>query len=246
MSISLYLNEKYDKNSKEVIDLIEKLKKKSPESNINYKSKDELLDEIKKQDLELVKILEKKNPLPNTITINNIPLTDYEKINYIIEWKLYLFSWNELDVKQNVFSSYKSQYDRITWVIQNLKSLWVGVYVIIAIFVFAIQIITYSIIWNFVYYYREEIYITKLVWWSKSFIYWPFSLQWGIYSMIAFLISITLFYLFIKLWLPKLFWIDYSLDFVFLNWKIIFPLELLLFVTIWALSWYFSSKKYLK
>lgn len=69
MSISLYLNEEYDKNSKDVIDLIDKLKTESPESEVNYKSQDEILNDIKKQDLELVKILEKKNPLPNTITV---------------------------------------------------------------------------------------------------------------------------------------------------------------------------------
>jgi cell division transport system permease protein len=85
MSISLYLDEKYDKNSKDVIDLIEKLKSESPKSDINYKSQDEILDDIKKQDLELVKILEKQNPLPNTITVSKIPLSDYEKLNYIIE-----------------------------------------------------------------------------------------------------------------------------------------------------------------
>lgn len=246
MSISLYLDDKYDKNSKDVIDLIENLKNKSPESKINYKSQDEILDDIKKQDLELVKILEKQNPLPNTITISKIPLSDYEKLNYIIEWKLYLFSWNEVESKEDVFSSYKSQYLRITWVINKLKSLWIWIYAIITIFVFAIWIITYSIIWNFIYYYRDEIYITKLVWWSKAFIYWPFSLQWIIYSIISFFISLSVFYLFIKFWITRLFWIEYSLDFVFVNWHIIFPLELLLFVIIWAFSWYFSSKKYLK
>jgi len=85
MSISLYLDDKYDKNSKDVIDLIEKLKSTSLVSNIKYKSQDEVLEEIKKQDIELVRILEKQNPLPNTITISKIPLSDYEKLNYIIE-----------------------------------------------------------------------------------------------------------------------------------------------------------------
>ena len=246
MSISLYLDDKYDKNSKDVIDLIEKLKQESPISNIKYKSQDEILDEIKKQDLELVRILEKQNPLPNTISINKIPLLDYEKINQIIETKLYLFSWNKPGLKEDVFSSYKSQYFRITSVIKTLKSLWTGLYIIIWAFIFAIWIITYSIIWNFIYYYREEIYITKLVWWSKSFIYWPFSFQWAIYSIIAFFISLAIFYIFVKFGIASLFGDSYSLDFVFKNWNIIFPLELLLFIIIGAFSWYFSSKKYLK
>ena len=249
MSISLYLDNKYDKNSKDVIDLKASLKKASPSSQIIYKSKEEILEEIRQEDIKLVRILEKENPLPNTITISKIPLLDYENINYIIEWKLYLFSWNreeELENKWEVFSSYKAQYSRITSVITILKTLWIWLYIIIAIFVFAIGIITYSIIWNFIYYYRDEIYITKLVWGSKAFIYWPFSLQWILYSIIAFFISISVFSLFIKYWFWSIFWANYSLDFVFANANIIFPLELLLFIIIWWVSWYFSSKKYLK
>lgn len=247
MSISLYLDDKYDKNSKDVIDLMEKLKSTSSVSNIRYKSKDEVLEEIKKQDIELVRILEKQNPLPNTITISKIPLSDYEKLNYIIEWKLYLFSWNKNDIskKNEVFSSYKSQYSRITSVITKLRALGIWLYAIIGIFIFAIWIITYSIIWNFIYYYRDEIYITKLVWGSKTFIYGPFSLQGMIYSIIAFIISISMFYIFIKFWVTAIFSTTYSLDFIFVNSNIIFSLELLLFMIIWAFSWYFSSKKYL-
>jgi len=85
MSISLYLDNKYDKNSKDVIDLKASLKKASPSSQIIYKSKEEILEEIRQEDIKLVRILEKENPLPNTITISKIPLLDYENINYIIE-----------------------------------------------------------------------------------------------------------------------------------------------------------------
>jgi cell division protein FtsX len=145
-----------------------------------------------------------------------------------------------------VFSSYKAQYSRITSIITKLKALGVWLYAIIGIFVFAIWIITYSIIWNFIYYYRDEIYITKLVWWSKGFIYWPFSLQWAIYSMIAFFISLSMFYVFVKFGVTAIFGSSYSLDLIFNNSNLIFFLELVLFMIIWAFSWYFSSKKYLK
>jgi hypothetical protein len=30
------------------------------------------------------------------------------------------------------------------------------------------------------------------------------------------------------------------------NAKIVFPIELIIFIFIWAISWYFSTKKYLK
>lgn len=248
MSISLYLDNKYDKNSNDIIDLKYKLESASPKSSIVYKSKDEILEEIRKQDVDLVKILEKQNPLPNTITISKIPLSDYEKINDIIEGKLYLFSGNN-DVKavgsDDVFSSYKAQYSRITSVINILKILAFWLYIIIWVFIFSIGIIIYSIIWNFIYYYRDEIYITKLVGWSKAFIYWPFSFQWAIYSAIAFFISLWLFFVFLRSIMLVFDW-SYSLDFLLQKSQIIFPLELLLFIIIWAFSWYFSSKKYLK
>jgi cell division protein FtsX len=92
MSISLYLKDKYDKNTKDVIEFIESLKNTAPDSKIKYKSREEVLEEIRKQDIELVKILEDDNPLPNTISISSIPLNDYSKLNRIIENKLYLFS----------------------------------------------------------------------------------------------------------------------------------------------------------
>jgi cell division protein FtsX len=92
MSISLYLKDKYDKNTKDVIEFIEKLKKTAPDSIVRYKSREEVLEEIRKQDIELVKILQKDNPLPNTISISAIPLNLYSNVNNIIEQKLYLFS----------------------------------------------------------------------------------------------------------------------------------------------------------
>jgi len=254
MSISLYLKDKYDKNTQDVIDFISDLRKLENWIIVKYKTKEEVLEEIRKQDIELVKILEKDNPLPNTITISHIPLSDYDNVNYIIEKKLYLFSnswvWDDeittTRSKDEIFSDYKSQYKRIKSVISVLKTLGIWLYVIIWVFVFAIWIIIYSIIWNFIYYYKDEIYITKLVWGSRIFIYGPFSMQWMIYSLIAFTISIILFYFFVEYWLTSILGNRYSLNFIFANAWIVFPLELVLFLILWAFSWYFSSKKYLK
>jgi hypothetical protein len=71
-------------------------------------------------------------------------------------------------------------------------------------------------------------------------------MQWILYSLIAFIISSVIFYLFVEYWLVAIFWTQYSLKFIFTNVSLVFPLELLLFLLIWALWWYFSSKKYLK
>lgn len=248
MTISLYLAEWYDKNSSAVIDLINQIRWISSTLNIDYKDKDQVLDEIRQQDLELVKILEKSNPLPDTITISNIALSLYDDLNYVLAWKVYLFSEedNNIDWKiSNDYSSYKSQYERINKVTTVLQSLSFWLYAIILVFLISIAIIIYSIIWNFIYYYKDEIYITRLVWWSKLFIFWPFSMQWMIYSVISFFISMIIFFILLKN-IVFVFWEQYSLSFLFNNIALIFFLELLLFMLIGWLSWYFSSKKYLK
>jgi|TARA_Y100001960_G_C14521783_1_gene751696 cell division protein FtsX len=59
----------------------------SPVVELEYKSKDEILNDIKAKEPDLVKMLERNNPLPNTIVISNIPLEVYEKINPFIENK---------------------------------------------------------------------------------------------------------------------------------------------------------------
>lgn len=247
MSISLYLLDEYDKNSNWVIDLINDIKAASPESKVTYKNKDEVLQDIWKKDEELVQILEQSNPLPNTIIVSNIPLTDYDKVNYVIAWKLFLFESKKDDLKKKkwILVDYKSQYLRIEQIITILKKLWFGLYLIIAVFVISIWIIIYSIIWNFIYYYKDEIYITRLVWWSRIFIYWPFSLQWIIYSVISFFLSLIIYYVLIEN-INFFSWQWFTLDFLFTNNYLIFSLELILFILIWGFSWYFSSKKYLK
>jgi len=244
MTISLYLEDAYDKNSVEVIDLINNIKTLDSDMSVEYKDKNQVLDEMKKQDEDLVKILEKSNPLPNTIIVKDIPLELYEDLNYIIKWKLYLFWEDKKNIKNGDISSYKWQYERIEKVTSILKVLWFWLYIIIAIFILSIAIIIYSIIWNFIYYYKDEIYITRLVWWSKIFIYGPFSTQWVIYSIISFFLSLIVFLLLLEN-VSLIFWEEYSVTYL-LSWSFyIYPFELLLFIIIWWASWYFSSKKYL-
>jgi len=243
MTISLYLADWYDKNSIEVIDLIEDIEniKESKKWKINviYKTKGEILDDIRMKEPDLVKILERNNPLPETIVLSNIMLDQYKVLNRVIENKLFLLANDNED--KDYFANYTSQYERITHIIKVLDVLEIWLYWIIIIFLISISIIIYSIIGNFIYYYRDEIYITRLVWWSNKFIYGPFVIQGSIYSFIAFIFS---FLIFIGL-LQKLnssFWDMYTFEIQL--W--ISLIEMIVFVIIWWFAWYLSSKKYLK
>jgi cell division protein FtsX len=241
----LYLDEEYNKNSVEVIDMIDDIEKISGWAwlkwwiEVDYKTKEEILDDMRDKEPWLVKILERNNPLPDTIVISNIELDQYSSLNQVIENKMFILSKEKSD--RDYFANYTSQYKKITNIINILDILQLWLYVIIAIFIVSISIIIYSVIWNFIYYYRDEIYITRLVWWSRKFIYGPFVLQWGTYSFVAFLLSMFIFMLIlnnINIAFSDIYYFSFSVS--------IFALEMVLFVLIWWVAWYLSSKKYLK
>ena len=247
LTISLYLDEGYDSNSVEVIDLQADIDRAIPGIDITYKSKEQVLDEIRDRDPELVSILERQNPLPETITLENIGLSDYQTLNRIIENKLFVlsdaqeFSWGE----DEYFSTYTRQFERIDQVISILDTLRWGLYVVIATFVVSIAIIVYSIIGNFIYYYRDEIYITRLVGGSKIFIYGPFSLQGMMYVTVAFIIATVFFILFLQN-IQLVFELG-DIDEVYTgSLPLVFLIEAWVFLFVWGLSGFFSSRRYIK
>ena len=63
----LYLKDEIDNKNKDVIRFIEEIKTLA--LDIKYTSKENALEDLKKKDPELVKILEKQNPLPNSFNI---------------------------------------------------------------------------------------------------------------------------------------------------------------------------------
>lgn len=70
LTISLYLDDKYDKNTVEVIDLLEDIKKVEWWIEAEYKTKEDILDEMRIKEPDLAKILERTNPLPDTIVLS--------------------------------------------------------------------------------------------------------------------------------------------------------------------------------
>lgn len=240
MSISLYLKDWLNQDSLEVSSLKNNIKEKVNEKIIfEYKTKEESLKEMQQREPEAARILENENnPLPETIVLSNIEIEEYWLVNSFIENQIWIFLNNE---NKDYFANYKTQYDRIKQVIFILDTLKIWLKVIISTFFISIAIITYSVIWNFVYFYKNEIYITRLVWWAKKFIYWPFVLQGIIYSIISFSIWLVIFYLLLKN-LKSAFWeyFIFEIDFY------VTVLYFFIFIFIWWISWYLSSKKYLK
>ncbi len=259
ISIDLYLKEGYDNKSIEYNKFKNSLKSIDSNIKIKYLSKDEVLKELSKKSPEVTNIVKWiDNPFPNTIFISNIDIDKYNNVDNIIRkkisWSWAIFDeteWNKVLWIKKQENTYSQKSSKISKISQALQSLSFWIYFIIFIFIASIFIIIYSIIWNFIFHYRNEIYITKLIWWSKRFIYWPFVLQWIFYSLISFFISFLAFY-----------YLLWNLNYIFSNFDIklntdiakgIMPIlkklayiEIIFFTFIWALSWFLSSRKYSK
>lgn len=239
LTISLYINENYTKTSLEITDLREEITRINSEIGIEYKTKDDILNDMRAKEPDLVSILEKSNPLPDTIVLSNIAISDYKRVNDLITSRLYLLSNDE--TQEDYFANYTTQYKKIEDVTAILGILQTWLNIVILIFVVSIAVIIYSVIWNFIYYYRDEIYITQLVWWSNVFIYWPFVLQWMMYSLVAFGLNTWIFLLLLR-YLNTAFWDMYTFA-ISTNLIIIM---LVVFLVVWWISGYLSSRKYLK
>lgn len=241
ISIALYLKDGINQNSLEVSLLKKNIKDKVNENiSFVYKTKEENLTEMRIREPEAAKILENENnPLPETIILSNIDIKEYWLVNKYIENQISIFKNNDVD--KDYFANYSTQYERIKQVTFILDILKIWLKVIISTFFISIAIITYSVIWNFVYFYKNEIYITRLVWWAKKFIYWPFVLQWIIYAIISFVIWFIIFYFLLKN-LNTAFWEYFILNIEpYIN-----IIYFFIFIFIGGFSWFLSSKKYLK
>ena len=242
LTLSLYLKDEYQRNSPDTQMLLSQIEKQFPNIILDFKSKEEVLEEMRKKDPAIVEIVQNINPLPATIYVSNIQIDQYEALNTVIEWKVFILS----DFSTNSTFDYRSQYERIQKILTILTTLKLSLYIIIGVFLLSIFVITYSIIWNFIYHYRDEIAITRLVWGGNGFIYWPFMIQGMLYAFFSFLLSTSVFLIGAK-----------NMSFIFTREEIqslifnemllwVLFLQFVLFLSIGWGSAYVSTRRYIK
>lgn len=199
MSLSLNLKSGYTGDNSEVIAAMSALKQASPSVNIEYLSKEEAFEILRKRDQELVRIIEgdKENPLPSSIVIKDIPLSEYPKIDAIVKQFKGIIQYDE-ERSQRSLVDYRAQYERIQGLINILLSIRYGIYGIIGLFIFSVFIIIYNSIGNFVFFYRDEIKIIRLVGGENIFIYGPFSIQGILYTIAAYILGTLIFIYLVK------------------------------------------------
>ncbi len=89
--------------------------------------------------------------------------------NYIARYQDIL-QYNATDMDKKLLD-YKAQFSRISVVVDLLKSLELGVIVLLGLFLFTVFSIVHMIIRNFIYFLQDEVEIIELVGGSPSFIY---------------------------------------------------------------------------
>lgn len=245
-SIALFLKDEYDIESKTTQDFMSEINEISPDIIVDYRSKEKSIEDFKSKNETFSEILWEENPIPNTIVIWNIDINKYSLVDNVIKNNSKILSedWDTYSWDMNI--NYKNQYAEIENITNKISAIRIWLYSMIAIFNISIFLIIYSVIWNFVYYYRDEIHITRLVWWDSRFIYWPFSVQWWVYWFIATIVWFVLFLYFVDVVWYLSSWLSINYESITsINYIKIFLFELLIFVFTWILSWFFSSKKYL-
>ena len=80
----------------------------------------------------------------------------------------------------------------ISVVVDMLRSLEYGVYVLLGLFIFTVFAIVHMIIRNFIYFLQDEVEIIELVGGNASFVYGPFVVQGMFYTGIATIVALTL------------------------------------------------------
>lgn len=247
LTISITLNRWYSNENSEVIELISWIRSISKDLKVNYISPEEALNTIKIRDPDLTRVVETEweNPLPASIKIENIGLREYADMDNVISKYKWVIVYDEKKFKKKIID-YKAQYDRIDSVIKVFSSIKFWIYSIIIFFVFSVFIIIYNIIGNFIFFYRDEIKITKLVWWDNVFIYGPFSVQWFLYTFFSSVLSLFIFIYIIKT--INIYLIDdfpkFINEFLRLNWRY-FVYEIAGISFIWILSGFLSSHKFI-
>ncbi len=212
-------------------------------------SKREALALMKERNPDLVSLIENswENPLPESLRIDNIPLDQYDAFDAIISEQKDMLYYDKDSMNRKLID-YRSQFDRALVVVGLLHMVEYWVYALLALFLFTVSVIIYTVIGNSIFFHSQEIEIIKLVGWKSSFIYWPFLLQWAIYGLAAAIVS-GIFVIFISRILPVEF-VSWPLAFLHNQMDLRFPRvlfwESIAFFTLWLLSAFFALRRYVR
>lgn len=192
ITISVNLRDGYDNANSDVIALMAAIRT-VPGAEIEYVSKEDAFGILSERYPDLASVVEgDDNPLPSSIIVKNISLERYDALDAAVSKYRGIVMYDS-DEKRESLVDYRSQYQKIREFVTLIATVKYGIYAVIGCFLFGIFVIIYTIIGNFVFFYREEIQITRLVGGDSYFLYGPFVAQGAIYTMLASVASLVIF-----------------------------------------------------
>jgi cell division transport system permease protein len=134
-------------------------------ASIEYVSKEQAFETLKARNPDLATLVEHadENPLPNSLTINNIrDLTEYQKLPQILEKYQDVLQYDKSRLDKKIVD-FETQYKNISKVVSILQIFQYGIFVLLGLFIFTVFAIVHMIIRNFIYFLQDEVRIIELV-----------------------------------------------------------------------------------
>ncbi len=245
--IDVSVDLKTNASDKEIEVLISKIKRLPNVKNITYISKEEALPIFKKEYQDNPDILQAlnelgQNPLSPTIIIKPVNLDNFDSL---------VNQLNALDskiIESRDFTDYKLMLQKINDITDKVNDAGI---VLSIIFVLITLLVVYNSVRVAIYTHRREISIMKLVGASTSFVQMPYLLSSFIYTCIAMIFIIVVFYPFLSLLQPYLetFFVDYHvnlIEYFYGNIFTIFGIQLLVASLVNAFTSFLAVRKYAK
>jgi cell division transport system permease protein len=247
ITISVNLRDGYDNSNSDVIALMAAIRD-VPGAEIEYVSKEQAFNILSELYPDLASVVESKddNPLPSSIIVKNISLDRYDALDAAVSKYRGIVMYDS-EANRESLVDYRSQYKKIREFITLIATVKYGIYAVIACFLFGIFVIIYTIIGNFVFFYREEIQITRLVGGDAYFLYGPFVVQGAIYTLLASVASLGAFLVLIQFVRFSFFMNSVQFAGQFLSAYALYLLGVtLMIVLVGGLSGYVSARRFVR
>lgn len=249
IDISVYLKDTVKDEQRE--QLINDLKNNENVKSVEYVSKDQALEIYKEQNADnidlLVAISQTDNPLPASLQIKPV---DPNKIDQI---KTFLESPDVKSLQSDETSYSGDRKEAIDKISQATKFFRQAGLIGVAIFMFVSMLIIFNTIRMAIFNRRDELTIMRLLGASSGYIRGPFIVETVLYGIISAIISITavgaLFAVSSNTFGASslgLLDIQFANNFFAENFWIILAIQLIIGVTIGAVSSYIATRRYLK
>jgi cell division protein FtsX len=171
ISININLQDGYDNTQLRSSEFLSGVTSSFSGVEVEYISREKALTLLTARNPDLATLIEDdSNPLPNSVRLSNIDINQYTTLNTYIGRFRDILQYDQSSFDKKLLD-YRSQYERITSVIQMLNILQATVYIFLALFVFTVAILVYMVIHNFIFFLQNEVRIIELVGGRPSFIY---------------------------------------------------------------------------